>query len=183
MKRFSTVLSVLMAVTLVFAPTADAKRMGGKSFGRTYKTAPAPAKKQPQSGNTLKESSQSSGQKTTADKQQSQQTSQQSAQQQKSSRWGMLGGALKRFSTVLSVLMAVTLVFAPTADAKRMGGKSFGRTYKTAPAPAKKQPQSGNTLKESSQSSGQKTTADKQQSQQTSQQRPVGECWVVLWPV
>ena len=65
--------------------------MGGKSYGKTYKTAPAPAKKQPQSSNTLKEGSSSSSSKTASDKQQSAQSG---AQQQKSSRWGMLGGAL-----------------------------------------------------------------------------------------
>ncbi|WP_263078809.1 Tim44-like domain-containing protein [Endozoicomonas sp. Mp262] len=90
-------MSLAVAVALVFAPAADAKRMGGKKMGRTYKTAPAPAKKQPQSGNTLKESSSASGQKATDHtRQSSQQTMNQGtrAQPQKSSRWGMLGGAL-----------------------------------------------------------------------------------------
>ncbi|MDB2384317.1 Tim44-like domain-containing protein [Endozoicomonas sp.] len=86
MKRFSSMLCIFMAMTLVFAPVAEAKRMGGKSMGRTYKTAPAPAKSQPQSNSTAQQN-RSADQKTTAG-------NQQAAQQQKSSRWGMLGGAL-----------------------------------------------------------------------------------------
>lgn len=52
MKKFLTLFTVILAFTLV-APHAEAKRFGGgKSFGKSYKTAPAP-RQQPQQTNNL----------------------------------------------------------------------------------------------------------------------------------
>ncbi|UJF19840.1 TIM44-like domain-containing protein [Vibrio sp. SS-MA-C1-2] len=46
MKRFLTLFTVVMALVFVTTPHADAKKFGGgKSFGKSFKTAPAPAAK------------------------------------------------------------------------------------------------------------------------------------------
>lgn len=43
MKKFLTLFTLILTVSLVMVPQADAKRFGGgKSFGKSYKTAPAP---------------------------------------------------------------------------------------------------------------------------------------------
>lgn len=73
MKRFASLLAIFMAFSFVFnVPVADAKKFGGgKSFGRSYKTAPAP--KQPAAAP---------------------QSNKQQTAQNGSSRKGMLGGLL-----------------------------------------------------------------------------------------
>ncbi|WP_330925752.1 Tim44-like domain-containing protein [Candidatus Sororendozoicomonas aggregata] len=86
MKRLSTVLPLIIAVSLAFSPLADARKMGGSKgsgFGRTYKTAPAP--KTPRQSESLKQGQQPGGQ---------QQAGQQQGAQQKPSRMGMFGGLL-----------------------------------------------------------------------------------------
>lgn len=90
MKTFTAVISLMLALTLAFAPVAEAKRLGGKSFGRSYKTAPAPVKKTPPPSGFKDSNSASS--------QQSKSTTTQPAQKPgvkpQSSRWGMFGGVL-----------------------------------------------------------------------------------------
>ncbi|WP_299729210.1 TIM44-like domain-containing protein [uncultured Endozoicomonas sp.] len=76
MKKLASLMAILMAFSFAFTPIdAEAKRFGGgKSIGRSFKTAPAP-KKAPAH-------------------QQNQSNKQQAAPNQNSSRKGMLGGML-----------------------------------------------------------------------------------------
>ena len=94
MKRITTLFTVFLAATLMIsAPMVEAKKFGGsKSFGKSFKTAPAPSKSQPGSG--LFGNSQNAQKSTTT--QNAQKSSQQSAQgtQQKSSNRGLWGGLL-----------------------------------------------------------------------------------------
>ena len=93
MKRITTLFTVFLAATLMIsAPMVEAKKFGGsKSFGKSFKTAPAPSKSQPGSG--LFGNSQNSQKSTTT--QNAQKSSQQSAQgTQKSSNRGLWGGLL-----------------------------------------------------------------------------------------
>ncbi|MCW7551322.1 Tim44-like domain-containing protein [Endozoicomonas gorgoniicola] len=78
MKKLASLMAMLMVFSLAFtAPEAEAKRFGGgKSFGRSFKTAPAPKKP--------------AFQQNRADRQQQNTNS----TQQKNSRKGMLGGLL-----------------------------------------------------------------------------------------
>ena len=54
MKRFFSLVALLM-VAVAITPIAEAKKFGGgKSFGKSYKTAPAP-KQQTQKNDTIKQ--------------------------------------------------------------------------------------------------------------------------------
>ncbi|MDD7804667.1 MAG: Tim44-like domain-containing protein [Endozoicomonas sp. (ex Botrylloides leachii)] len=87
MKRFGSILCMVMAMMMAFAPVAEAKRMGGgRSMGKTYKTAPAPIKSHPYSNNAVQQNK-NTEQRTTSGREQA-------TPQQKSSRWGMLGSAV-----------------------------------------------------------------------------------------
>lgn len=93
MKRITTLFTVFLAATLMIsAPMVEAKKFGGsKSFGKSFKTAPAPSKSQP--GGGLFGNSQNTQKSTTT--QNAQKSSQQSAQgTQKSSNRGLWGGLL-----------------------------------------------------------------------------------------
>ncbi len=93
MKRITTLFTVFLAATLMIsAPMVEAKKFGGsKSFGKSFKTAPAPSKSQP--GNGLFGNSQNTQKSTTT--QNAQKSSQQSAEgAQKSSNRGLWGGLL-----------------------------------------------------------------------------------------
>lgn len=84
MKRFISMFCVFMVMIMAFSPVAEAKRMGGRgmgSMGRTYKTSPRP--------DFMK-----SNRATEQSRQNTETRAAMGSQQQKSSKWGMLGGAL-----------------------------------------------------------------------------------------
>ena len=71
-----------MMFTFAFSSVAEAKRMGGKTMGKTYKVAPTNMSKKTPNGGAADPTKQGMAQNQAA------------AQPQKSSPWGMLGGAL-----------------------------------------------------------------------------------------
>ena len=63
MKRLLSIVALLM-VSVIATPIAEAKKMGGgKSFGKSYKTAPAPQQQQQNTNNIGKEQTANQGAK------------------------------------------------------------------------------------------------------------------------